>query len=992
MKRCWVLLLCACSTGAVQGLAPAEQTGGPRILFDLQKKPLPEIPFPNDLATRPDATSPTGLRVNASQIAPTHLESNVRRLLDTLDGFGTYAPITIAFDSDIDWLDFQARQNDADPANDGVYVVQIDNGEVFPVDVNGGHFPAVIDSGGRYFMNDPQSNVRNLLFPESNTLHAGGDPIDDLMTFYEKSTHTLILRPVIPLRQEKRYAVVVTKKLKDAQGRAVCSPFPSVNHVLQNEELRPLKLPHGLSWNDVAFAWAFTTQSETRDLEAIREGLYGRGPLAALQGRAPIDVTAMTELDPGADNVYVIPSAKLQEIVNDPQVGGLLFGTDPASLQATLDSMKYVDYYISGSFTSTNFLNDPTRPPQDATFDVDLHSGAARTSPETIYFFGSVPKPIAGRKAPFPVALYGHGYTSMRLEGVLLAGGQAAKFGFGMMDIEAFGHGLDVDPLLALVVKQVLQQHGLGAFADNAFKSRARDLDNDGVPDSGGDFWTADTFHTRDVVRQSIVDWFQLIRVLKSWDGVQKMDLGGKQVIAGDFDGDGVPDLGGPSGDYFVFGSSLGGILSQILPAVEPAIVAAAPVSGGAGLGDVGSRTTLGGVVQAVFLEVLGPLLVNCDCGPNGEPSLVFQVQQVNHDAVIPIAPVALHAGDVVEICNLAHTDDCRSATADSSGRVRISLAADQPTLNVTETPQGPGLPNKVDVKMIAPGDALRITINGTTVIDKWGYTANFVGVRYLKDSPLTSPARGYGETRNTPDFRRLWGLSQLILEPGDPVSYAPHYFKELLPARNGVPANVLVVATVGDKIVPVYTGISTARAAGLIELSQPDPDFGMPIDQVLIKSGAVEAIDNLNRYASADGGPRAALGAHLRCDSFVDRDGNAQPSNCSAGIDLDPTGYACDLQGENCTDDMGAPRLSPALRQQFIRKTSAGYSALLMPYLDPHGRHAVHPPEPGRRFDMDQFMLNLMGRFFESRGQEIHFEACQTKMADCPWIPPVPQ
>src|SRR5690349_17107285 len=135
-----LVLLCACSSGTVQGLAPAEQTGGPQILFDLQKKPLPEIPFPNDLATRPDAASPTGLRVNASQIAPTHLESNVRRLLDTLDGFGTYAPITLAFDRDIDWLDFQARQNDQDPSNDGVYVVQIDNGEVFPIDVNGGHF------------------------------------------------------------------------------------------------------------------------------------------------------------------------------------------------------------------------------------------------------------------------------------------------------------------------------------------------------------------------------------------------------------------------------------------------------------------------------------------------------------------------------------------------------------------------------------------------------------------------------------------------------------------------------------------------------------------------------------------------------------------------------------------------------------------------------------------------------------------------------------
>jgi hypothetical protein len=88
----------------------------------------------------------------------------------------------------------------------------------------------------------------------------------------------------------------------------------------------------------------------------------------------------------------------------------------------------------------------------------------------------------------------------------------------------------------------------------------------------------------------------------------------------------------------------------------------------------------------------------------------------------------------------------------------------------------------------------------------------------------------------------------------------------------------------------------------------------------------------------------------------------------------------------------MGAPRLSPPLRNQLTRQTGSGVSALLIPYLDPHGRHAVHPPEPSRRFDMDQFMLNLIGRYFESRGRELHFDACQAKMADCGWIAPVPQ
>jgi len=1009
-----LLLLCAaCSGGAVQGLAPAENTHGPQIVFDLARTPLPEIPFPNDVATRPDPQSPTGLRINASQIAPTHLEENTRRLLDQLDGFGTYAPITVAFSQDIDCLDLYQRQNDADPDNDGVYLVQIDTGAVVPLDLNGGHFPAEIDSGGRYFFNDPLANVTNLFFPvtgpQANFLHPP-DPswsspwpqaTDDLMTFYERSTRTLIVRPVVPMKQETRYAVLLTKNLKGTDGNAVMSPFPSVNHTLQNEELRPLfgHLPAGLSAGDLAFAWAFTTQSTTRELEAIREGLYGRGPLAALQARAPVDVTAAAERDPGVDNVYLIPSQTLQDLLKDPTIGNLLVGGGEATLQATIDSFKYVDYFISGSFTSTNFLDDKTRAPQDATFDLDLRSGYARTSPETIYFFASVPKAIAGRKPPFPVAIYGHGYTSMRLEGVLAAGGQAAKFGFGMMDTEAFGHGLSVDPLLALVVKNVLQQHGLGAFADNIVKSRARDLDNDGIPDSGGDFWTADTFHTRDVVRQSIADWFNLVRVMKSWDGTTKMDMGGQQVMAGDFNGDGVPDLGGPNQAYFVFGSSLGGILSSILPAVEPAIVAAAPVSGGSGLGDVGARTTLSPVVQAVFLEVLGPLLVNCDwsvtdqsCGGrDAQPSLVFQVQDLNHDAIVPVAPVTLHAGDTVSICNLEHDNDCRSATADASGRIRISLDADWPQLSVTETPQGAGLPNKVDVQVIQYGDRLSITVNGTQVIDTFQYDASFYGVKYPAGQKLTAVARGYGETRNTPDFRRLWGLSALILEPGDPVSYAPHYFQDLLPARAGNPANVIVVATVGDKIVPVETGIATARAAGLVEMSKPDPDYGVPIDQVLVRSGAVEGLDRLNRYGHPDFGPRAALGAHIRCDPFIDRNGNMEPDQCGTGIDLDPSGYSCDDQGANCLDDTGGPRLSPPLRTQVTRQTSSGLSMLSMPYLDPHGRHAVHPPDPTEAFDTDQFMLNMIGRYFESRGKEIHFELCQAQAATCPWIPQPP-
>ena len=46
-----IALCAACSTGSIDGLAPAEDTGGPKVLFDLNKKPLPEVPFPNDMLT-----------------------------------------------------------------------------------------------------------------------------------------------------------------------------------------------------------------------------------------------------------------------------------------------------------------------------------------------------------------------------------------------------------------------------------------------------------------------------------------------------------------------------------------------------------------------------------------------------------------------------------------------------------------------------------------------------------------------------------------------------------------------------------------------------------------------------------------------------------------------------------------------------------------------------------------------------------------------------
>ena len=1119
-----VLSACAAKQASYEGLAPAVDQGGPHVVFDLTRKPLPEIPFPNDLATRPDSTSPTGLRVNASLAAPSSLERGVRSLLDTLDGFGTYAPLSVAFDQPLDVLDLYNRQNNADPSDDGVYLIDLTSGETKPLDFNGGHFPYTLSNPGQYFLNDPDADTHNLLFsikgPKANFLHPGlphptmRAEVDDLLTFYERATDTLVLRPVLPLLQRHKYAVVLTTRLHGLDGKAISSPHTGINHASQTAELAALpgKLPAGVALSDVAYAWAFTTQTTTGDLEAIRDGLYGHGPLKILSLQHPVQVgtsagtgqntyeTLINVLqergayDPATPSAnasdYILPISELKKLLDDPDIQKLLLGDDPAAVAALLDTFKYVDYFVTGQFASPSFLNSPNGgPAADQSFVIDYQHGTARTQDEKVTFILAVPKarPEVGHLPPFPVVVAGHGYKSIRIEHILGFSGTFAKFGLATIAIDAYGHGVGLDPLLELFGRQKAAEYGLSAFAETIFTGRARDLDYDGIKDSGGDFWTADTFHTRDVVRQSIVDWMQLVRVLRSFDGVGGMALAGVGAMAGDFNNDGIPDVGGPvvwpadifdrsgknklfaagspnnGGDLFVFGISLGGILSGILPAVEPAIVAGAPTSGAGGLADVGIRSVLDQVVQAVFLELFGPMVATCDFSassgridpqtalPVGEcnsgaadkqPMLVLVVQDVNTERDLPIAPLTLQPGDRVMVKNLAQTtasvdcstpgaakiDGCSVGVADSAGRLRLSVSADWPSLTATRTDRGPGLVEDVKVQVIRPGDALQITVlpaSGAPVtIDKFGAHNRFFGVEYKPGDPLVSPARGYGLARNTPEFRRLMGLSQLILEPGDPINYAPHYANDLLASRTRVadngrvagPANMLIVGTSGDPGVPVMASFSAARAAGLIELNQPDPVFGLPIDQVLIRSGAVEGVPGTDRFDDPAGGVFAALPGHVVCSG----------SACSGDVLIDATGYSCDDNGLNCTDGLGAPRLSPPLRQQLMRVTTPdpvacpiapaaqqatgcwstgasacatdasgkalpGQSALLIPYLNRTGQHGFRNPQPEKPFDMDQYLANLIGRYFECRGRELHFEKCQTDLASCPWIPGPP-
>lgn len=1090
------------------GLRYAPRSDGPRILFDLDARPLPEIPFPNDLATRPDPTSPTGRRLNLSVIGPTALESTVREKADRLDGFGLYAPITVRFDRAIDVDDLRRRHLDRIVSNDAIYVINVDPdspgfGERVPIDLGyfvdlpeemriapdqlgprTGRFPQALSRTRQYFPHDPRAGTSSLLFETVAETDADGDgELDDaedtdgdgvldrpntlgreshepgsaaeadaLVPFYEFETNTLVIRPVVPLREATTYAVVISRYVTDEQGRPVQSPFLYVNHTRQTKALEPLErlLPrHGAAFDDVVFAWAFTTQSATREMEAIRRGLYGDGPLAWLAEKFPARLSAVwpwrseksiaeclerargdaarAQCQPRYHINVITPEAFLEPL--RPFAGELL--GSGSGTGAVLDSYRYVDYFVAGTFRAPNFLVDrdglaADGYPQDddESFEIDLERGTAVVAETDVTFWCAIPKAMTWTGAdgverrhepPFPMVFYGHGHGSARSE-MLGFAGHHARFGLATCGLDAFGHGLvldDDDREAAMrLLPVVLKPFGTDAelLLHNFAQGRARDLNNDGVPDSGGDFWTADTFHTRDVLRQSAVEWLQFVRMLRSFDGERLADVdvdgdGALDDVAGDFDGDGKVDLGGWDNDYFGWGQSLGGILTVLAPAVEPALVATAPTAGAGGLTDVAVRSTQGGAVEIVVLRMMGPLVLG-DPVYEGEGDaarftgryrLRWMVPDMGRgDATIPITEVELEDGDVVVVRNLTREErallplpDRRFAVVRAGEGFRVHFAAD--AWSATEKrarlgfdPREEGFePLRLDEKQVlASGDRFRIEIFAAgkydaprQVVDTWAEDTVWQGTVYPAGAPLVAPAEGMGHRRQTPDLRRFFGIAQAILDGGDPVVYAPRYFLDPIDLTDLEPdrpseTRALVIPTIGDQVVPVNAGLSLARAMGIIDFRRPRADlYGLTEDDFLLATGVYEGTVQYPRWQDEQG-----------------------PYN----FDVDDLDEGTDGL---VTDPRGNFRL-----RLTVKTPQGGISALRLPYPARSSRegdtHGFDISQPDRPFDLGTFMANQVSYFFMMRGQGIGRsqldQRCLQYLGDdpraCPFMPPYPK
>lgn len=1089
------MALASCEGGDPVDTAPAAQRPGalalgPKVRWDLGHRPFPEIPLPNDVATFPDPSSPTGLRVNASLVTPTGFESRLREGFDELDGWGTFQPVTVAFDEDLDLGDLTRRMrgDDHDFADDAVYLINLTTGVPVPLDMGDGNFVYTAKNRDGYYPNDPRGGQSNLLFETVNedvnsngrldpgedtnfdgvlnraaVFPAGSAPEDNLSTYWEPDTRTLIVRPLVPLTERTRYAVVLTDRLRGVSGYPVRSPYPTIAHPAQSPTLEALdgllrgassRYYGGLVYRPresdgaasrVTFAWTFTTQTTVSDMLDVRRGLYGEGPFAnALRPITP-DL-ALARANEGSNcsddqdaRPYIIRGAALSRLV-DALADAL--GVDDAGRALLVSQYHYVDYIAVGTYRVPYPMGDARDSSPHAHWTLNSRTGSiAHLGTDTVQFAMVVPKALEGHAAPFPVAFMGHGYTG-NFTDALGFGPFLAAHGLATVGINAPGHGLVLDATARAVIPALLRGMCNGGLIDGLTVSRARDLNGDDVADSGGDFWTAYVFHTRDSMRQHTLDHMQLIRALRGFDGRARAGVDfnhngdASDDIAGDFNGDGTPDVGGPDARFYTMGGSLGGILSMALGAADSSVRAAAPVSGSGGMTDVGIRSTQGGVKEAVILRVMGPLVVSLPSGeyaPSGgrtrtsctatQATLRFIVPDLNDTGELEFACAdvlpagssevrtdgstpAIAPGDDVVVLNL-RSDERRCARAGADGRLRIGIPTDDndplqmvvyrgaavTDYGTCALNDGAQVRSLIGEQRVIEGDCDRSCghippdARSTSPVRRW--TA--------RGAQLRAPAEGLGIRRQTPEMRRFLLLAQAALDAADPVSWAPLYFMRR-PADHPQHA-LLVINTVGDQAVPISTGNAFARAAGLIPFMGPStaarfPEmseyatpqtlfdrYGSTPNRVLIDRHVLEGLSNARRYS---------IPGH---DDYL--------------FDVDNLDEGAQRFGE--------PTLTPPLR--LVRRaapmngaldatwqpTIASWSAdtgpsagVLNAYIQPRGVHSFALPDSDDPWHVQTYLLHTVGHFFATDGRDIYYRSHPNEhecaeQATCSFILPRP-
>lgn len=865
-----LLWLCAaCEPDRTRGLtlsALAGEVPGPHVVFEPLERPQAEIPFPNDLLLTVDVDGKR--HWNVSTQTTTANEKATREHLDDIEGFSGLTPISLAFDAPLDLTSVTAKT---------VYVINVSPqepehperanprfGERVPLDLGAGWFPHSADPHA-YLPLDPLKDFDSYLLPPNNKVDTDGDGVPDKWVYhYEVASHTLDLRPLLPLQAGAQYAVVLTRGVKgwskSGQYGPIRSPWEWVNHDSQTEALEralPSLLKAGVKRGDVAFAWTLTIGDLSRTFRTLRDGLYGKGPFAWLDKEFPaqiaeiddlgitVDGDGTTEGKPfvAGDSVFALQGAFMKPIV------GLVAQAAP---DVGLGTVDHVSHLVFGSYETPNLRATP-----DNVWRLDVRAGKVSIDEkkfhERVPFMLTVPKTTANHKPPFPVAIHAHATGTSRIEALLLAD-RLAEAGIATFAIDAVGHGpILTDPLkllrakgfmglLANVLPALLfpndadklfpdtmtDEQKVEKLLQNGFvqelmvKGRAVDDDGDCLVEGGEAYYAPDAFRLRDAMRQTTLDYIVGVRMLHALSKnvpavapslnahTATADQLKPHMLAGDFDLDGVLDVGGDV-PYFMTGVSLGGIHTALTAPLEPFIVAAAPVVPGAGLADIFVRTRLHDKVTGLVHVVSGPMLVGCpdqgkkDGSGKNEPQIVHLSWNDDSDdcqkttrmvwkdpksgaclaeeveASVVQADLKVPAGARVILRNLANGETAETLAA-ANGSFRLAVPSD--------------VGDRFDVLVRGPGDVVTAT------------------------AEVRTPYTGLARERNTPEFRHFVQLAANVLEGADAITVANRVLLDPLPGHPRT--NMLMMLAVNDKTVPFTQGVALARATGLFGRGDP--------------------------------------------------------------------------------------------------------------------------------------------------------------------------
>ncbi|MHA1569884.1 MAG: carboxypeptidase-like regulatory domain-containing protein [Alphaproteobacteria bacterium] len=816
MRKRWIvilplffLLLFGCTRGDWDGeetdfdedygyLENDEEGNGPFVCFEPEAEPIQKIPFPNDVSTSIDPTTPTGLRINLPVEGATSLERDFRKNLNKLDGFCTFCTIRVTFDRPVDLTTITENT---------VYGVNVQEGspfygEIVEFDLGRGYFPVELKSPDAFYPNDPNADSNNQLFADDNRER-----------HYEDETNTLLLRPMVPLHQQSRYVIILTKGMKGENGEIVQPPRDFAWRTFPNQladvdaAARVLHEQKNFNIGDVAFAWRFTTMSVTQPLERIRAGLWGEGLFDYLAEEIPPQINEIhhfsTELD-NDNSEWIMNAATLDNLLDtvDALIGGA--GGVPLSMFATFE---YVDYLVSGTYLTPLFLDT-----DDRVWNVDWLTGEAEYGFEEVPFYIAVPKPCEANgfaQPPYPIAFFLHANIRNRLDIIAICNALAAR-GIASFSIDAAEHGpetyltavkellegvtspppegilsIGVEAICKLIIKlfypsvdtsqmsveelvdYVFTETWLGA----AMHGRTYDYNEDGFLESGMSFFSANIMRSRDITRQTQVDLFNATRIVKLF-GTDFDGNGHLGLYEGDFNEDGVLDVGGPDNPIYFVGMSLGSLMGSGFVALEPYVETAVLNVPGGGLTDILQRTRIPNVVQPIRAELTGPAVVGRPDPVPGRVALTINRELVTSK----FATIGLQPGARVVLTNRSN-GETEWTTMDAEGNFSLAVPADFYDL--------------LELEVVSEdGD----------VLERLEWVSRY---------------RGLGVSRNTPRAREFIDNAQWGIDGADPISFV-EYFAH--PRPGNTRKNILMQFCNPDDRVPVAGGIRLADAAGLID------------------------------------------------------------------------------------------------------------------------------------------------------------------------------